>query len=232
MIRVYVDETDVREVEEYMGPESGASPLAGKKEEPRMRKEREEEKEKEKEAMGKKGGGKMKPTLPISDSCFKKEPIIVRDKLGSLHLAKYPFDVKVRAIKDGKLASRNRPQRAQGSEGGGAARPRAQSRSAKRRSESREQEAKRRSQTPHRYQQHTPEVPDPWAQAVQAQQLQQRVDEGMGRPPQALISTSLPSAAASASSPSTALQSRIRSEQPLQQQQPVGPVMFGQRIHA
>ena len=191
---------------------------------------------------GKKGGGKMKPSLPISDSCFKKEPTIVRDKLGLLHVAKYPFDVKVRAFKDGQFASRQRHQRAQGSDGERAARSRAPSQIAKRRSESRGQE--RRSQTPRRYQQHSPVAPDPWAQAVQAQQQQLRGDDHMGQPPLAPASTSLPSAAAAAaasapSAPSAsstqALQSGMRSEQQLQQQQPqqpTGPVMFGQRIHA
>ena len=165
----------------------------------------------------KKGGksGKHKATIPVSATAFRHEPSVVRDRLGSLHMAKYPIEIKIRAIKEQQLIDRGHAH-LHVIPGGGDTGTRA--RSAKRRSESHHGTSKRRSNTPRRYQQMPGNVPDPWMQPAH----QQAVPAAHPLPPQAPApAPSMPSAA------STAQPSGMSSDQ-LQQ----GPVMFGQRIHA
>ena len=166
----------------------------------------------------KKGGksSKLKATIPVSATAFRHEPSVVRDRLGSLHMAKYPFEIKIRAIKEQQLIERGHahlhviqaeetPVREPGRLRGAA---------------SLDMVLPSAAQTHHAGISSMPaNGPDPWMQAAQ----QQAVPAAQALPPQAVAAAvpSMPSAA------STAQPSGMSSDQ-LQQ----GPVMFGQRIHA
>ena len=89
-----------------------------------------------------KGKGKgRKPNMPVEAESFKKEPAVYKDRLGALHLARFPFQVKVRTLQSqqAQAARQAHPQPAQ------------RGSSKKRRSDERHRDgAAKRSNTPRR----------------------------------------------------------------------------------
>ena len=183
---------------------------------------------------GSKGGkgkksskSKHKATMPVASSCFKHEAAVVKDKLGSLHLAKYPFEIKVRALKEEQKAERGVPTQRRPASANEEQRPqRAHSQSIKRRSESREQANKRRSQSPRRYLQREDGLGDPWMRASQMHTQHAANPQAAAASSAAAVPPTLPTALPTMPTSSTAPPSM---PQPDRQD---GPVMFGQRIHA
>ena len=146
---------------------------------------------------GKSGKGKKKShryDIPVPTSSFTREPETYRNALGSLQLARFPFTVTVKSMRERKKDAEEREERQH--------RRRSDSTSSKRTSNADDSKAKRRAPTPDRnqapaYVPSSQPAVDPWARASSLSR------QGLPTSPPAMPSAATAAAAAAGNSGSS-----------------------------